>query len=291
MRKGNIGAGFLGSALAAILITGLTTPALAEPGRSVPWQLYFQDMVTAVGADLVLFHDYLLIMCIVVSIFVFILMAILVLRFNEKSNPVPSKTTHHTGLEVVWTLAPIIILIAIAIPSFRLLYKQYDFPKPDVTIKAIGNQWYWSYEYPDAGDMSFDSIMLEDDELKEGQPRLLAVDNDVVVPVNKNIEVIITAADVLHAWAVPAFGVKVDAVPGRVIRAWFRAEKTGTYYGQCSELCGIKHGFMPIAVRVVSQGDYEKWLIKAKQEFAAYKAAPGRGKSRGGKSLVALAAE
>ena len=158
--------------------------------------------------------------------------------------------------------------MVIAVPSFRLLFVQYDFPKADVTIKAIGNQWYWTYEYPDNDDLTFDAIIVEDEDLKPGQPRLLATDNDVVVPVNKNVHVLITAADVLHNWTVPAFGVKVDAVPGRVLRTWFRAEKTGTFYGQCSELCGSRHAFMPIAVRVVTDEEYAAWLEKAKQEFA-----------------------
>jgi cytochrome c oxidase subunit 2 len=171
---------------------------------------------------------------------------------------------------------PVMILVVIAIPSFRLLYMQREIPPADITIKATGNQWYWTYEYPDNGNMTFDAVILEDDELKPGQPRLLATDNDVVVPVNKNIHVLITATDVIHNWTVPSFGVKVDAVPGRVIRTWFRAEKTGTFYGQCSELCGGKHAFMPIAVRVVSEQDYAQWLEKAKKEFASAPADDGK---------------
>jgi cytochrome c oxidase subunit 2 len=172
-------------------------------------------------------------------------------------------------LEVAWTVVPILILVVIAVPSFRLLFAQYDFPKADLTVKAIGNQWYWTYEYPDQGDLTFDAVMLEDNELKPGQLRLLSTDNEVVVPVNKNIHVLITATDVLHNWTIPAFGVKVDAVPGRVIRTWFRAEKTGVFYGQCSELCGGRHAYMPITVRVVSDGEFASWLEKAKKQFAS----------------------
>ncbi|MGI9569390.1 MAG: cytochrome c oxidase subunit II, partial [Desulfobulbia bacterium] len=188
-----------------------------------------------------------------------------ILRFNEKANPEPSKTTHNTTLEVLWTVIPIFILIIIAVPSFRLLFAQYSFPPADVTIKAIGNQWYWSYEYPDS-DVSFDSVMLEGDDLEAARkagfeaPRLLAVDNRVVVPVNKVVLVLVTASDVIHNWTIPAFGSKIDAVPGRVTRTWFKAEKTGVYYGQCSELCGIRHAFMPIAVHVVEQPVYDNWL-------------------------------
>ncbi len=264
--------GFLGKGVFAVFAAAMasltSTPALAELGQPRPWQLGFQEAVTPIAAQIDQFHDFLLIIITVISIFVLALMVYVGLRFNAKSNPTPSKTTHNTTLEVLWTVVPIIILIVIAVPSFRLLFAQYDFPKADVTIKAIGNQWYWTYEYPDNDDLTFDAILVEEADLKPGQPRLLATDNDVVVPVNKNVHVLITAADVLHNWTVPAFGVKVDAVPGRVIRTWFRAEKTGIFYGQCSELCGSRHAFMPIAVRVVTDEEYAAWLEKAKQEFA-----------------------
>ncbi|MEK9674779.1 MAG: cytochrome c oxidase subunit II, partial [Candidatus Pelagibacter ubique] len=160
-----------------------------------------------------------------------------------------------------------LILIVMAVPSFKILYKQDSIPKADVTVKAIGYQWYWGYEYPDEN-IIFDSYMIEDKDLKENQPRLLAVDNELVVPVNKVVKVLITANDVLHAWALPSFGVKRDAVPGRINETWFKAEEVGTYYGQCSELCGIKHAFMPITVRVVSEEEYQEWLTGAKIKFA-----------------------
>lgn len=250
----------------------------AEPGQPRDWQLGFQEAVTPIMRQLNDFHNFLLILITVITLFVLGLLIYVALRFNENANPKPSKTSHHTILEVLWTVVPILVLVVIAVPSFRLLFAQYDFPKADLTVKAIGNQWYWTYEYPDQENMTFDSIMLEDDELKPGQPRLLATDNDVVVPVNKNIHILVTASDVLHNWTIPAFGVKVDAVPGRLIRTWFRAEKTGIYYGQCSELCGQKHAFMPISVRVVSDEEFAAWLETAKKKFASLPApAPSRG--------------
>jgi cytochrome c oxidase subunit 2 len=188
-------------------------------------------------------------------------------RFRASKNPNPSKTTHNVAVEVLWTLIPCLILIVMAVPSFKILYKQDTIPKADLTIKAVGYQWYWGYEYPDEN-VIFDSYMIKEEDLKENQPRLLAVDNEVVVPVNKVVKVLITANDVLHAWALPSFGVKRDAVPGRINETWFKAEKVGTYYGQCSELCGIQHAFMPIAVRVVSDEEYAEWLSDAKIRFA-----------------------
>jgi cytochrome c oxidase subunit 2 len=194
-------------------------------------------------------------------------MAYACIRFRASRNPNPSTRTHNVAIEVLWTLIPCLILIVIAVPSFKTLYSQDRIPKADVTIKAVGYQWYWGYEYPDEN-IIFDSYMLEDKDLKADQPRLLAVDNVVVVPVNKVVKVLITANDVLHAWALPSFGVKRDAVPGRINETWFKAERVGTFYGQCSELCGIKHAFMPIEVRVVSEEDYQEWLTDAKVKFA-----------------------
>ena len=232
------------------------------------WQLGFQEPASQTMRDIVWFHDYMLVPIIVaISVFVLFLMLYVMIRFRASKNPNPSKTTHNVVVEIVWTLVPCLILIVMAVPSFKVLYSQDTIPKADVTIKAIGYQWYWGYEYPDEN-IIFDSYMIEDKDLKKGQPRLLAVDNVVVVPVNKVVKVLITANDVLHAWALPAFGVKRDAMPGRVNETWFKAEKEGTYYGQCSELCGIKHAFMPIEVRVVSDEEYIQWLSEAKVKFA-----------------------
>ena len=232
------------------------------------WQLGFQKAASESMREIVTFHDKLLLPIIIaISVFVLFLMLYACIRFRASANPNPSKRTHNIAVEVLWTLIPCLILIVIAVPSFKILYKQDTIPKADLTIKAIGYQWYWGYEYPDEN-IIFDSYMIEEKDLKADQPRLLAVDNEVVVPVGKVIKVLITANDVLHAWALPSFGVKRDAVPGRINETWFKAEKEGTYYGQCSELCGIKHAFMPIAVRVVSNEEYQEWLSEAREKFA-----------------------
>ena len=253
-----------------ILITLFTTLSTVEALANEPknWQLGFQEAASQSMRDIVNFHDKLLLPIIVaISVFVLFLMAYACIRFRASRNPQASTTSHNTTIEVIWTLVPCLILIVLAVPSFKVLYSQDEIPKADVTIKAIGYQWYWGYEYPDEN-IVFDSYMIEEKDLKEGQPRLLAVDNEVYVPVNKVVKVMITANDVLHAWALPSFGVKRDAVPGRINETWFKADRTGTFYGQCSELCGIKHAFMPITVNVVSEEEYNQWLEKAKVEFA-----------------------
>ena len=245
-------------------------PGNASASQPEPWQLNFQQAATPFMESVSNFHDLLLIIITLISLFVLALLVIVIFRFNEKANPTPSKTTHNTMIEIAWTVIPVVILVVIAIPSFRLLYAADVIPKADMTIKAIGNQWYWTYEYPDHGKFSFDSNMLAKDELKKGQSRLLETDNRVVVPVDTIVRVQVTAADVLHSWAMPAFGVKIDAVPGRLNETWFGpVKREGVYYGQCSELCGIRHGFMPIAVEVVSQSKFKEWVAKAQKEFAS----------------------
>ena len=248
------------------LITIFATNAKANQPKE--WQLGFQDAGSQGMREIVNFHNNLLLPVIIsISVFVLFLMIYACVRFRASRNPVPSKTTHNIAVEVLWTLIPCLILIVMAVPSFKILYKQDTIPKAEVTIKAVGYQWYWGYEYPDEN-IIFESYMIKEEDLKENQPRLLTVDNQVVVPVNKVVKVLITANDVLHAWALPSFGVKRDAVPGRINETWFKAEKIGTYYGQCSELCGIQHAFMPITVRVVSEEDYTEWLSGAKIKFA-----------------------
>ena len=243
-------------------------PSSVIANEPVDWQLGFQKSASKSMSDIVWFHDYMLLPIITaITVFVLFLLAYACIRFRASKNPVASTTSHNTTIEVIWTLVPCLILIVMAVPSFKVLYSQDEIPKADVTIKAIGYQWYWGYEYPDEN-IVFDSYMIADKDLKEGQPRLLAVDNEVVVPVNKVVKVMITANDVLHAWALPSFGVKRDAVPGRINETWFKADRTGTFYGQCSELCGIKHAFMPITVNVVSEEEYNNWLKDAKQKFA-----------------------
>ncbi len=257
------------AALAAVATPGLATAgaAWAGSGQPSPWQLGFQQAATPVMENIVWFHDFLLWLTVAITLFVLALLVIVIVRFNAKANPTPSRTTHNTLLEVMWTIVPVIILVAIAVPSFKLLFLQLTIPPADVTIKATGKQWYWSYAYPDSK-FEFDSIMLKDNERKPDQPRLLAVDNEIVVPVNKVIRVQVIGAEVIHAFAVPSFGIKIDAVPGRLNETWFKATREGMYYGQCSELCGRDHAYMPIAVRVVNDRDYAAWLEQAKKKYA-----------------------
>ena len=251
-----------------VLIIFSIMPSSLLANEPKDWQLGFQESASKSMSDIVWFHDYMLLPIITaITAFVLFLLLYVCVRFRASKNQVASTTSHNTVIEVIWTLIPCLILIVMAVPSFKVLYSQDEIPKADVTIKAIGYQWYWGYEYPDEN-IVFDSYMIEEKDLKEGQPRLLAVDNEVYVPVNKVVKVMITANDVLHAWALPSFGVKRDAVPGRINETWFKADRTGTFYGQCSELCGIKHAFMPITVNVVTEEEYNQWLEKAKVEFA-----------------------
>jgi len=238
--------------------------ASAELGQPAPWEYKLQEAASPVMESITYFHDWLLVVITVITLFVLGLLVTVVVRFNAKANPVPSRTTHNTLIEVIWTLGPVLILMAIVVPSFKLLFDELDIPKADLTIKATGKQWYWSYAYPDNGKFEFDSLMAQDK-----LPRLLGVDNEVVVPVNKVIRVQVTGADVIHSFAVPAFGIKIDAIPGRLNETWFKATKLGMFYGQCSELCGKDHAFMPIAVRVVSDQDFVAWVETAKKKFAS----------------------
>ncbi|WP_029030456.1 cytochrome c oxidase subunit II [Salinarimonas rosea] len=261
----------LAAALAGATGLSASTGALAQVGQPVDWQIAMQTPVTATAQNMYGFHTALVWIITVITLFVGALLLIVILRYNERKNPTPSKTSHNTMIEVAWTVIPILILVGIAIPSFRILREQLVIPEPDVIVKATGHSWYWSYEYPtDQGGFVFDSLMLEDDEAAAaGLPRLLAVDNEVVVPVNKVVKLQVTSADVLHAFALPSFGLKIDAVPGRLNETWFEAEREGVYYGQCSELCGARHAFMPIAIRVVSEAEYASWLAEAQTRFAA----------------------
>jgi len=255
----------LGSAGAAIAGMLSSAAMAAGLGHAEPWQIGLQDSATPVGDWIHWFHNILLMPLItVITLFVLGLMIFVMVRFNAKSNPVPSRTTHNTLVEVLWTVIPILILVTIAIPSFRLLYFQREIPQADMTVKATGNQWFWSYEYPDTQGVSFDSYPKADKDLGPDEPRLLATDTAVVVPIDKTVRLIATANDVIHAWTIPAFGMKIDAIPGRLNEDWFRATKEGVFYGECSELCGKDHSFMPIMVRVVSQADFDAWLAKAK---------------------------
>ena len=253
--------------ITSVTVLGVGAAVAATSGQPQPWQLGMQKGATPVMDDIIWFHDFLLWVITAITLFVLTLLVIVVVKFNARSNPVPSRTTHNTFIEVIWTVVPVLILVTIAVPSFRLLLFQLNAPKADVTVKATGKQWFWSYSYPD-NKLEFDSLMVQEKDLKPGQPRLLAVDNEMVVPVNKVVHVLTTGADVIHAFAVPAFGIKIDAIPGRINETWFKAEREGIYYGQCSELCGKDHAFMPIMVRVVNDKDYTAWIEQAKKKFA-----------------------
>jgi len=251
-----------------------TGPSFAQSGPQ-PWQMDFRPSATPVMDDIIDFHNLLLVIEVIIVLFVLGLMVYICVKFNAKANPVPSKTTHNSLLEVVWTVIPIIVLIVIAVPSMKLLVFMDKAPKEKVemTLKVIGHQWYWSYEYPDAGNLAFDSNIIPDEEIdaSKGQIRLLEVDNRIAIPVDTTIRVLMTSEDVLHNWAVPAFGIKMDTVPGRINESWIRvpAARAGVYRGQCSELCGVNHGYMPIVIEAKSKQDFAKWLIKAKKEFAS----------------------
>lgn len=261
---------------AAWLSTGLLSFAVstqAALGQPTAWQLGLQEAGDERMRDIIGLHNFVLVIITVICLFVLGLLVWIMLRYNAKANPIPSATTHNTTLEVLWTVVPVLILVAIAIPSFRLLYFEDVIPPADMTVKAIGKQWFWTYEYPDNGNFSFDALLTPDRRsaplTPDGPPRLLGTNNHVFVPVGKTIRLITTGADVIHSWAIPAFGVKIDAVPGRVNQTWFKPEKEGIYYGQCSELCGARHAFMPITVEVVSQAAFDMWVAEAKTKFAA----------------------
>ena len=260
MSKGPMGRRLLGLAVAGMT---LASGGMALAAQPQPWEVTLQPAASPVMENIVWFHNFLFVLITLITLFVLALLVAVVVKFNAKANPVPSKTTHNTLIEVAWTLIPVLILVGVAIPSFKLLFLQLDVPKADLTVKVTGKQWYWSYSYPDNGKFEFDSLMAQDK-----KPRLLAVDNEMVVPVNKVIRIQTTGADVIHAFAVPAFGIKIDSIPGRLNETWFKATKTGMFYGQCSELCGKDHAFMPIAIRVVSDQEFATWVEGAKKKFA-----------------------
>jgi cytochrome c oxidase subunit 2 len=242
--------------------------AAAEAAQPQPWQMGFQPAVTPSMDSITALNNALLVIIILIAAFVLALLLYVMWRFDARRNPAPSTRTHNTLLEVVWTVIPVLILVGIAVPSFKQLYFLDRTENAELTVKAIGHQWYWSYEYPDNGDFAFDAFMVPDDEIEDGQVRLLSVDAVVVLPIDTNIRLLTTADDVIHSWAVPAFGVKIDSVPGRVNETWFRITREGTYYGQCSELCGVNHGFMPIEVEAVSKEAYDAWVVEAQEEYA-----------------------
>ena len=252
--------------IAACIACFVSGSALAAEPQ--PWQMGFQPAATPVMRDIENFHSALLWVITFISLFVLCLLIYVMVRFNQRKNPTPSRTTHNTMVEVAWTIVPILILVGISIYSFKLLYFEGDIPKADLTIKATGHQWYWTFDYPDSGGFSFDANLVTDKDLKPGQLRLLTTDNPLVVPAGAIVRVQTTSTDVIHSFAVPSFGIKEDAVPGRLNETWFKVDQPGVYYGQCSELCGNGHGFMPIMVQALSKADYDKWVAGAKTKFA-----------------------
>jgi len=274
--------------LIAFVVTGVTFIACggvawAGIGQPSPWQLGLQGSATPVMDDIVWFHNFLIWLIVAIALFVLVLLLLIVVKFNARANPVPSRTTHNTTIEIIWTVVPVLILVTIAVPSFRLLFYELNVPKPDLTVKVTGKQWFWSYSYPDSK-FEFDSLMIQDKDLKPGQLRLLSVDNEMVVPVNKVVRVEVIGADVIHSFSVPSFGIKIDAIPGRLNETWFKAEREGTYYGQCSQLCGRDHAFMPIEVHVVSEQAYTAWLDQAKKKFADDNVAPANAVAAAGET-------
>lgn len=259
-------------------------------GQPTPWALGLQPGVTPVKEKMHFFHNALLLPIITaITLFVLLLLVIVVMRYRAAKNPTPSRTTHNTMLEVVWTLIPVLILVVIVIPSMKMLYFVDRTHEPDMTLKVVGYQWYWGYSYPDHGIEEFTANMVPEADLKEGQPRLLATDTEVVLPVDTNVRVLVTANDVIHSWAMPAFGVKTDAVPGRTNETWVRVEKEGTYYGQCSEICGVNHAFMPIQVRAVSKEEFAAWVAAQGGTMPAPGVAPAAGVDGGSDPATAPA--
>ncbi|MGO9133278.1 MAG: cytochrome c oxidase subunit II [Methylovirgula sp.] len=247
-------------------------PAFAAAGHADSGEIGLQTPVTPIAHEINFFYnDILTPIIIFISLFVLALLIYVMFKFNAKANPTPSQLTHHTGLELAWTILPVMVLVVIAVPSFRLLNHQLILPKADITVKVTGHQWYWTYEYPkdQGGGFNFDSYMKANEDLKPGDLRQLSVDNEAVVPVGKTVVVQVASSDVIHSFTVPSFGIRIDAVPGRLNETWFKAEREGVYYGQCSKLCGQNHAYMPIAFRVVSEQAYAAWLADAKKKFAA----------------------
>lgn len=253
----------------AIFFLTLLTSFECLANFPTPWQMGFQESASELMDELVWFHDFLLYIITAISLFVLALLIYTMYRFSAKRNPVPASFTHNITIEVIWTVIPLLILVVIAIPSFRILKFAEQSPPAEMTIKVVGAQWYWTYSYPDHEGIEFDSNMIQDKDLKPGQIRLLEVDNRLVVPEDTVIKFLITGADVIHSFAIPALGIKMDAVPGVVNETWTKVKRTGVFYGQCSEICGIKHGFMPIALEVVTKDEFSRWVDKAKEKYAS----------------------
>jgi cytochrome c oxidase subunit 2 len=253
----------------------LPAVALGATGAPEPWQMNMTGGFSPTKHRLNDFHDLLLVVITAIVIFVFLLLAYIIVRFNARSNPVPSTTTHHTMLEVAWTLIPVLILVGVAIPSFKLLYFLDRAPDAELTIKVAGHQWYWSYEYPDQGGLTFDSAYVADSDLQPGQPRQLTVDNPLVLPVGTKVRILVASTDVMHSWLVPPLGVQMYATPGRTNETWVQVDEEGMFYGQCNQICGVNHGYMPIAIQGVAKDKFPAWIEEAKKKFAQSGDTPG----------------
>jgi cytochrome c oxidase subunit 2 len=277
-------------AVLAVVLGGMAMPAAitwsagARAAQPTPWQIGMQPPATPVQDRIVVFHDWLLVVTFLITVFVLGLLLYVIVRFHHTRNPVPTRTSHNAVIEILWTVVPVLILVGIAIPSFKLMYYMDRVPNADMTIKVTAHQWYWSYEYPDQAGLSFDSNLIPDKDLKPGEKRLLDVDNPLVVPVGASVRVLVTGTDVIHSWFVPSFGVQEYAVVGRLNESWFRIENAGTYYGECNQICGVNHAFMPIKVVAMPKPEYEKWLGEAKKKFAA--ASPGDSQPASGAKLA-----
>lgn len=256
------------------VVTGSTAAFAQSDGSNAvaaptPWEMDMQPAWGPIKREIITLHDMVLVIITLITLLVGGLLAWVMYRYNAKRNPVPSRTSHHTFLEIAWTVVPVLILVVMAIPSFSLIYYEDRTFDPDLTIKVTGHQWYWEYAYPDKGNIDFSSYIVPDDKLKPGQLRLLTVDNDLVVPVHKNIRILITSGDVIHSFFVPALGVQRYAIPGRTIETWMRVSKEGVIHGECNQICGTNHSRMPITIRAVSEKDFEAWLVQAKKQFSA----------------------
>ncbi len=268
--------------LASAAVAVGTLASIARAAEPHPWQLGFQPAATPVEARLEAFNNELTVIIGLITVFVLGLLLYTIVRFDHRRHPVPTHTSHNLVIEILWTVVPVLILVIIAIPSYKLMYYMDRVPNPAMTVKVTGHQWYWSYAYPDQGGLAFDSNIVQEANLKPGQPRLLTVDNPLVVPVDTNVRVLITSTDVMHDWFVPSFGVQEYAIVGRVNESWFKVEHPGTYRGQCDQLCGINHAFMPIEVKAVPKDEFQRWLVGAKKQFA-------RGDAGGGAVRIAAA--
>ena len=251
----------------ALIVVGAVT-ASAWAAQPHPWQLGMQPPATPVKDRLNAFHNELLVIIFLIAAFVMTLQLYVIVRFNHRRNLVPSHTSHNPVIEILWTVVPVLILVIIAIPSFKLMYYMDRVPNPDMTIKVTGHQWYWSYEYPDQKGLAFDSNIIQQADLKPGQLRLLEVDNPLVVPIQTNVRVLVTSTDVIHSWFVPSFGVQEYAIIGRLNESWFNVEREGTYYGECNQICGVNHAFMPIKIVALSKEAFQRWLVDAGKKFA-----------------------